>query len=70
MHTLHDFTAWAGSQRKAAHYAGVHESSFSRILSGRAALTVAVAKRIERATDGRYLAADLLGLTRPDSEAA
>ena len=70
MHTLNDFVGWAGTQRKAAELAGLHESSFSRILSGRTALTVAVAKRIEQATDGRYLAADLLGLTRPDSEAA
>ena len=70
MNTLQDFVEWAGTQRKAAQLAGLHDSTFSRVLAGRVALTVAVAKRIEQATDGRYLAADLLGLSRPDSEAA
>lgn len=63
METLKTFVAMAGTQKRAAHLAGIHESVLSRILSGKASLTLAVARRIEAASAGRCLVADLLELT-------
>ena len=62
METLKNFVAMAGTQKNAAQLAGIHESVLSRILSGKAALTLAVARRIESASEGRFLATELLGL--------
>lgn len=52
-----------GKPRKAAKSLGVSYALLYLIASGRKQLTLRVAKEIERATEGRYRAADLLGLT-------
>lgn len=59
-----------GTDRAAAAALGVSASLLSLIRTGERRLTLDVARAVEQATAGRYLAADLLGLTRPDSEAA
>ena len=52
-----------GKPRNAAKALGVSYALLYLIASGRKGLSLRVAKAIERATRGRYLAADLLGLT-------
>ena len=63
METLKTFVAMCRTQKRAAQVAGIHESVLSRILSGKASLTLAVARRIETASEGRFSVADLLELT-------
>ena len=70
MHTFVDFVAWAGGTRKAARLLNTSAPKISRIKTGVQPLDVDVAKAAERASDGRYLAADLLGLTTSNDKAA
>lgn len=62
MQTFKDFCVWAGSQRKAAEKLGVNESTVSRACRGRP--SILLAQRAERVSDGRFLAASMLGLIR------
>ena len=61
--TIEDVIAWAGSARRLAELIGIHETRLSRIRRGHAKRWAAEALAIEHASDGRYRAADLLGLT-------
>ncbi len=70
MHTFPDFVAWAGGTRKAARMLATSAAKVSRIKTGAQPLDVPLAMACERATDGRYLAADLLGLTTTPDKAA
>ena len=63
MHTFPDFVEWAGGTRKAARLLNTSAAKVSRVKTGAQPLDVALAKVCEMASDGRYRAADLLGLT-------
>lgn len=65
MQTFKDFCAWAGSQRAAAEKLGVDESTVSRACKCGPSLDLA--KAAERASDGRFLAAAMLGLIQASS---
>ncbi|MDE2467400.1 MAG: hypothetical protein KGL35_01290 [Bradyrhizobium sp.] len=60
---LEDFISWAGTARRAAALIGVDETRLSKIRRGRAKRWAHEALAIERATSGRFRAADLLGLS-------
>lgn len=60
MQTFKDFCAWAGSQREAAAKLDVDESTVSRACKDGPSLELA--KKAERVSDGRFLAAAMLGL--------
>lgn len=63
MHTFQDFIEWAGGTRKAARLLAASASKVSRIKTGVQPLDVNLARECERASEGRYRAVDLLGLT-------
>ena len=70
MHTFPDFVAWAGGTRKASRLLATSAAKVSRIKTGAQPLDVQLAMACERVTEGRYLAADLLGLTTHTDQAA
>ena len=66
MQTFKDFCEWAGSQREAAKKLGVDESTVSRAC--RTSPSLELAKQAEQVSDGRFLAAAMLGLIHPASQ--
>jgi len=68
MQTFKDFCIWAGSQRAAAEKLGVDESTVSRACKCGPSLDLA--KAAERVSEGRFLAAAMLGLIQPASQEA
>jgi hypothetical protein len=66
MQTFKDFCAWAGSQRTAAEKLGVDESTVSRACKFGPSLELA--KSAERVSEGRFLAAAMLGLIQSTQE--
>lgn len=58
--------AWAGSQRQAAEYLGLHESTVSLLLRGNRKFLPRHAVRAEQVSGGLFRADDLL----PDTEFA
>lgn len=70
MHTFKDFVEWAGGTRKAARLLCTSAAKVSRIKTGAQPLDITLAKACEQASNGSYIAADLLGLTTTSDRAA
>jgi len=66
MQTFKDFCAWAGSQRAAAEKLAVDESTVSRACKFGPSLDLA--KEAERVSEGRFLAAAMLGLIQSGAQ--
>ncbi|MDE2473290.1 MAG: hypothetical protein KGL35_32435 [Bradyrhizobium sp.] len=62
MKSFCDFVQWAGGVRKAAALIGRSPATVSRVSNGLQTLELEVAREVERVSEGRYRAADLLGL--------
>jgi DNA-binding transcriptional regulator YdaS (Cro superfamily) len=68
MQTFTDFCEWAGSQRQAAVLLKVHESTISRACKD--GPSIELARAAQEASEGKFEAAQLLGLSPARDEAA
>ena len=62
IHLLQAFVAECGGKRQAAEKANLGYELLRKMVRGERSVSLTSARRIERASQGRYRAADLLGL--------